>query len=995
MKSNPARILLVTPELEYTGAVQSFRRICIVLLRNGYLIDVWSYADGPYSEEFRDIGVRVRIVPQEDIDEAYIAREVTKYNLVLANTVVTYKVADMAQDLVPVVWYIREAENLPDFFWKKERETALCRAKKVYSVSEYARDFIVRNYNPNVEVVHNCVDDVFCEEGSYLEIRPGEKIKFLALGTIEKRKGYDILVDAFLDLPRAVKEKCELHFAGRLWDGARDFYPELLSKIKTEKNIFYHGEIRERKEIHALINACHVLVVPSRDESCSLSALEGAMMARPLILTQNIGAKYILDETCGWLIQTADISTMRQAYIHAFESAGRLSEMGRCARENYLRTSTYEIYEQNILKMVRDRMVPSQYLYRVRDEIELYSFDVFQTLLARCYARPDGVFIDMQATLCRDGSYAALPGILRENFAKIRKTTERFLYRKRCSAEKQDVSIQEIYALIAQDFALDQEEQDSLLELEIAIDRESLLPLERNIDLVRRLSERKKRVILITDMYFDAQTIRGFLCKFEPMFESIPIYVSSEHQCKKNNGKLYELVQRQEKVPYEKWLHFGDDWNGDYLQPRKLGIQANYAPFARLLPYEAGALDRDSGLQTQTSIGLARYLRAGANLDRMTELGVSLGGAMLYPYASWLVERSRKSNIRKLYFIARDGYVLKKIVDERIAFHQYTIETEYLYGSRIAWRDAVREGRQAEIDLVKRYLAQEINGEEVFAFVDFAGTGETQDAIFPLLDRQRRDLCYGTFYLYHSRDPQTQSSPKYSMLRLNEQFHTLLELLVRAPHGQTLGYREEEGKIVPVLEQKEGAALEAAGYPRYVDGVVRFVRAYLELSDAHRRWGDCQEITLFERYSAYLQSPDIDPETVETLGSIPFVLDGAVGQVTEYAPRITPEQVDSLRDSGRENDFGNRLSWSIKRSSPEVQKAFQEKPQAGRASGRDELAEAIRRYQRAEQELQDIRASRTYKVGRMITFIPRKIRDMVRCSREYGVGYTLRTYWKH
>ena len=46
------RVLLVTPELQYTGALQSFRRMCIVLKKNHFLIDVWSYLDGPYIEEF-------------------------------------------------------------------------------------------------------------------------------------------------------------------------------------------------------------------------------------------------------------------------------------------------------------------------------------------------------------------------------------------------------------------------------------------------------------------------------------------------------------------------------------------------------------------------------------------------------------------------------------------------------------------------------------------------------------------------------------------------------------------------------------------------------------------------------------------------------------------------------------------------------------------------------------------------------------------------------
>ena len=60
--SNTQRILLVSPELQYTGALQSLRRIGIVLLKNHFLVDVWSYVDGPFRKEFDKIGLNVRIV---------------------------------------------------------------------------------------------------------------------------------------------------------------------------------------------------------------------------------------------------------------------------------------------------------------------------------------------------------------------------------------------------------------------------------------------------------------------------------------------------------------------------------------------------------------------------------------------------------------------------------------------------------------------------------------------------------------------------------------------------------------------------------------------------------------------------------------------------------------------------------------------------------------------------------------------------------------------
>lgn len=368
------KILVVAPELEYTGASQCILQVCVILRKNGYFADLWSCADGPYRAEFDKIGIHVKIVPDDSVDEAFLHQELTQYNLVIANTIGTYKIADLAQYVVPVVWYIHEAEYVLNLVWKTDQLAAIRRAEKLYAVSEYARDHIVEYYNSNVEVIHNFADDVFAGEGSYLSVNPQDKIKFLALGTIEKNKGFDILVDSFIALPASVRDNCELHFAGRLCEAFRDFYSDILEKIKPYDNIFYHGELRERERVYELINACHVVVVPSRDESCSLTALEGAMMARPLILSQNIGAQYILDENCGWFAATGDAQALSQAYINAVNKASDLSSMGKSARENYLKTSTCEIYEKNIVKMVEDNIAGAQPLYRLQDDLALYSF---------------------------------------------------------------------------------------------------------------------------------------------------------------------------------------------------------------------------------------------------------------------------------------------------------------------------------------------------------------------------------------------------------------------------------------------------------------------------------------------------------------------------------------------------------------------------------------------------------------------------------------------
>ncbi|MBZ7934970.1 HAD-IA family hydrolase [Campylobacter sp. W0065] len=907
------KILLITPELEYTGALNSFKRICQVLLNNGYFVDIWSYNEGPYIREFDKLGIYVEIIDEDLINIDWIHRRIFKYSLVIANTVVVYKAVELIEKYVPLVWYIREAENLPDFFWKKGRLEALKKAKKLYVVSEYAKDFIVKNYNENVEVLHNCVDDVYksvriVHNNISLKLKEkNSKLKFLTLGTIEKRKGYDILLQAFTSLPDDIRKECELHFAGRFWEGASDFYPQILNQARQHSNIFYHGELRDRENIHQLIKYCDVIVVPSRDESCSLVALEGAMMAKALILTQNIGAKYILNSENGWLVETANMQSLKNAFIQAYTSKNNLKIMGEKAREAYLKTSTYEIYEKNILKMVRENICYNQYLYQIQQKnFSLFSFDVFDTLISRKVAQPQSIFLIVKERLKSEN--LELPPVLIENFDYIRVQIEQYFYINICSKKNQDVTFDEIYKVIQDNFNLTENQKRKIMDLEIQTEKEYLYPIVKNIKLVENLIKSNKRVILISDMYFNSELIRNFLIHFSDIFKEIPIYVSSEYKRKKHNGKLFKIVFSLEKIKPENWIHCGDNYEHDILQARKLGIEVNFYE-NMLLPYEQYTLEHNSNLNLQKIIALSRKIRNEYILDNLQEIGVSLGGPLLAPYVYWILEIAKKNKIKSLYFIARDGFILQQIANIFIAKESLNIEVKYLEGSREAWREPFKEKNDKKINLIKEYLKQELDLSKKFAFVEFCGTGETLDYIIKETENLDHNKCFfGSFYLYRTSLFKTYS-PSLFLYPINRSNIYYLELFARSLEGQTLSYDKIENKIIPIKDKTEGEALKEFGYEKYINGVLQFVQNLVKLENYNHLLYDLSIISI---YFKYLLSEGVDKKMVDILGSIPFILNGKSEKIHFFSPRIIDnEKIEK-----------NLSLWTILRSDSQIRKIY-------------------------------------------------------------------------
>jgi glycosyltransferase involved in cell wall biosynthesis len=360
------RILLVIHELTYTGAPVITKNIAAILFKNGYQVTVWSYHDGPYRSEFNNLGIKVKIVPPALLEEQKIKSEIISYDLVIANTSCTYEIVDLYQYQVPVVWLIHEAKSVKHIIGRNKRHyDTLKNAQNIYVVSEYAREFILNQYHKKTKVIHNYVEDEYHEYGN--QQAKEKAVKFLALGSILENKAFDVFLKAFEMMDQSYREKCEMHLAGALPHYHSDYADELLSVIDSYDNIYYHGELQGIDSVMQMIVNSDVLVTVSRDEASSLVTLEGAMMGKPLIISCNVGAGYVVDQENGWIVETGNVDALRVVYQTIIDEPDKLIGMGKKSREKYLETSTYLIYEKEIVKLVKRHIRRSEAMFSIKN----------------------------------------------------------------------------------------------------------------------------------------------------------------------------------------------------------------------------------------------------------------------------------------------------------------------------------------------------------------------------------------------------------------------------------------------------------------------------------------------------------------------------------------------------------------------------------------------------------------------------------------------------
>ena len=317
---------------------------------------------------------------------------------------------------------------------------------------------------------------------------------------------------------------------------------------------------------------------------------------------------------------------------------------------------------------------------------ETISFDIFDTAILRLTQRPKDVFDHCQEEVrqCLDDS--VFP------FTELRMQAERIA---RANAARdynfQDVTLEEIYALFAHVTALDAKTVARIKELELTTEERFCYANPRILELYRKCRSRGLRTLFISDTYLPLAYLQSLLASRG--FADPVIYASSECRKSKYVGSLFTHMVADSGARRAHILHIGDNVYCDYHKAREKRIESV------LLADEAACrlatVRRDheddrakDSLFASTCIGLARKrtVSLGPDESQSDRLWLSLGyevaGPICCAYLSWLFTAAAERGIRRLYFLARDGYLLYDAFKLMKARGNVPLEATYTYSSR-------------------------------------------------------------------------------------------------------------------------------------------------------------------------------------------------------------------------------------------------------------------------------------------------------------------------
>ncbi|WP_250657396.1 HAD family hydrolase [Alkalimarinus coralli] len=300
-------------------------------------------------------------------------------------------------------------------------------------------------------------------------------------------------------------------------------------------------------------------------------------------------------------------------------------------------------------------------LERKIENVEVVSFDFFDTLFIRPLCNPEDAFDILGNVL----------GI--DNFRVLRKKAQVDAFAEMQCAGLKEITLKGIYSC----FPACAYSQEDLALAEYQLEQALVHPNPEMIHLYRHAITKGKTVVITSDMYLSGDFFVESLAKHN--IENVPLYISSDlNATKRDSGELFKVLAKDLDVAPANILHIGDNELADVKQAASKGLRTFFYRRERV-PQK---LDRYA-VSASLARGLINLYADKIPEKSCLEAGFYYGGPASVGFLKWIEQQSTRDQIDYVLFLSRDGYLLSKLTE----CHQcnLTAKSDYFLGSRTAF----------------------------------------------------------------------------------------------------------------------------------------------------------------------------------------------------------------------------------------------------------------------------------------------------------------------
>lgn len=284
------------------------------------------------------------------------------------------------------------------------------------------------------------------------------------------------------------------------------------------------------------------------------------------------------------------------------------------------------------------------------DRAEIVSFDMFETLVVRRYVSPLDVFYYIEKKHKVSG------------FAKNRIESEKQLRSDSYKKGIEEVTLDQIYR------SMDSKYLD-VKDIEIEVEIDACLKNLQIFELYLYALKKGKNVVVTTETYLPREVLEAILHKND-IKEYSHIFLSSELLLSKAGGLFKYIENYFQNISSKEILHIGDNYHADVSPAARYGFvtcyyQGIYEQYCKKSILGEGFFSKvlkNTSPDLSILIKLCAIFFASNNhkLNSLQLIGAQYVWPMTMLFGAWLINLCRQKQIKKLFFLSRDGFLYLK-----------------------------------------------------------------------------------------------------------------------------------------------------------------------------------------------------------------------------------------------------------------------------------------------------------------------------------------------
>jgi len=342
-------VLLVSHEFSLTGAPRALLNLAVAMRKLDVEPVIWTLLPGELQKEVEQQNIQSKLVTLlfsgNKQFSKYVEDYIAAFDMVLLNTIVA----------LPKVEYFKNV-NIQKMCWIHDGAYGFSccpfTPKFSYYYTLFDHIFVVGDYAKGVAMSHASagtnmenfiygIDDV---ERKKVIPSDTQHVTMVLAGTIEERKGQDVLLDCLSMLPPDVLNKLRINVVGRAID------KELYRRLEKDNSgcINLKGTMNH-EEVLSLMEQMDILLCPSIDDPMPIVCTEAMMLSKPVIVSDHTGtASFIHEGQNGYVAKAGSPQSLAVAITRAVNDKNILCQMGKNARMIFEENFTNEIFKKNI-----------------------------------------------------------------------------------------------------------------------------------------------------------------------------------------------------------------------------------------------------------------------------------------------------------------------------------------------------------------------------------------------------------------------------------------------------------------------------------------------------------------------------------------------------------------------------------------------------------------------------------------------------------------------